>query len=213
MKFLSSPFGALLLLACGFGLMFNPFTKFPYTMLLVSAFVLAVTYFQSRGFVGLGFRKFGIKELALVLLVFAGLELVMDFAVQPAINWLFDEPADYSAFSKLEGDTPKYLKYLGFMWLSAAFSEELFFRGFAFLQIERIFGKGDAVKIVASAVLFALPHLYQGATGLAVTFIFGLAFGAIYAKWKNIWINILVHGLVDSFFLTLAYLGMLSYFN
>ena len=99
------------------------------------------------------------------------------------------------------------------MWISAAVGEELLFRGFAFLQFRKIFGQRNVLIVVLSAVMFSLPHLYQGYVGLVMTFLFGLAFGFIYLKFKNIWINIIVHGLIDTLFLTLAYYGELSFYS
>ncbi|RZJ67590.1 MAG: CPBP family intramembrane metalloprotease [Flavobacterium sp.] len=213
MSFLSTRIGALLSLAIAFAFVFNPYTKFPFTMIVVIAVVFLITYLQYNNFRVLGLKKFTFKDFAIVLILFACIELTMDFLVQPELSILFNEPADYSAFSFLEGKSAQYFKYLGFMWISAAIGEELLFRAFSILQLEKIVGKNPWINVPISALLFALPHYSQGPTGIAVTFIFGLAFAAIYVKWRNIWINILVHGLVDTFFLTLAYFGMLSYFG
>lgn len=213
MNYLSTRLGAALALASGFAILFNPLTKFPITMLAVIGFVFLVTWIGFKSIVPLGFKEFGWRELGLALALFVPLEITMDFLIQPEASILFDEPADYSSFGFIEGDFPIYLKYLAFMWISAAFGEELFFRAFAFLQLETLFGRKDWINIPLSAVLFSLPHLYQGPTGLIVTFAFGLAFGAIYAKWRNIWINVIIHGLVDTFFLTLAYFGLLSFYD
>lgn len=213
MGFLSTRFGAFLALAAAFGLVFNPFSKFPFTFLIVIAFVLLVTWLQNGHLRAIGFKKFGIRELGIALLVFVPLELFVDFIVQPEAAILFNEPANYSAFAFLEGDLPQFAKYLSFMWISAAIGEELLFRGFAMLQLEKIVGKVNWLNIVLSSVLFTLPHWYQGPTGIVVTFVFGLAFGAVWVQWRNIWINILLHALIDTLFLTLAYFGMLSYYG
>ena len=99
------------------------------------------------------------------------------------------------------------------MWISAAFGEELLFRAFAFVQLRKMFGNNKIMLVLLSAILFSLPHLYQGISGLILTFLFGIAFGLIYIRYNNIWINIIVHGLIDTVFMTLAYLGMLSFYN
>lgn len=213
MGFLSTRSGAFLALAAGFGLVFNPFTKFPFTFIVIIAFVLLVSWLQNGNWRELGMRKIGLREFAVVLLVFVPLELFMDFVVQPEAAIIFNEPADYSAFRFLEGNAGKFGQYLLYMWISAAIGEELLFRGFAIAQLERIIGKADWLNVLHSAVLFTIPHWYQGPSGIVVTFVFGLAFGAVFVKWRNIWINILLHGLVDTMFLTLAYLGMLSYYE
>ncbi|MBD3581442.1 CPBP family intramembrane glutamic endopeptidase [Flavobacterium selenitireducens] len=213
MKYLSTPSGAALALALGFALLFNPLTRFPFTMIVVIGFVLLLTWIRFKSVSRLGFASFRWRELEIALALFVPLEIAMDFLIQPEASLIFKEPADYSAFNFIEGDLPNYLKYLAFMWISAAFGEELFFRAFAFLQLETVFGRRDSLNVLLSAILFSLPHLYQGPTGLVVTFAFGLAFAAVYAKWRNIWINIVIHGLVDTLFLTLAYFGMLSFYD
>ena len=99
------------------------------------------------------------------------------------------------------------------MWLSAAIGEELLFRAFTFSQLKRIIGDQKIVIIIISAILFSLPHLYQGSSGLAITFLFGLVFAFIYYKYQNIWINILVHGLIDTLFLTLSFSDHIEFYN
>jgi membrane protease YdiL (CAAX protease family) len=99
------------------------------------------------------------------------------------------------------------------MWISAAIGEELLFRAFAFSQLKKWFGKNNFWLVLLIAVMFSLPHLYQGISGLVMTFLFGLAFGFIYLKFKNIWINIIVHGLVDTVFLTLSYYGLTDFYS
>ncbi len=137
----------------------------------------------------------------------------MDFLFQPLVNRVFNEPADYSSFKIIEGSTYQYLKWLLNMWISAAIGEELFFRSFAFLHLRKIFNNNNILVVIGSSFLFCLPHLYQGNAGFAMTFLFGLAFGFIYLKYKNIWINIIVHGLIDTVFLTLSYLGLTDFYS
>jgi membrane protease YdiL (CAAX protease family) len=210
---LNSRIGALLVLVLCIGLIYNPWTKFPLTFIVIIIAVLAFTYFQDKSLNALQFKKLTLKDIGIVVALYIVLELVMDILVQPAINLIFPEPVDYSAFASLKGNTPKFIKYLCYMWISAAIGEELLFRAFAFAQLGKIIGKRKGVIVVLSAVLFSIPHLYQGSAGLAITFLFGLAFGIIYMRFKNIGINILVHGLIDTLFLTLAYLDMLSFYG
>ena len=137
----------------------------------------------------------------------------MDFLFQPLISLIFNEPADYSYFSIIKGNKLLYFKWLFNMWLSAAIGEELLFRAFTFSQLKRIIGDQKIVIIIISAILFSLPHLYQGSSGLAITFLFGLVFAFIYYKYQNIWINILVHGLIDTLFLTLSFSDHIEFYN
>lgn len=212
-KLLNTKIGAFILFAFTFGLIFNPWTKFPYTFLLIILFILLFTYLQDGHLKALNFKKISLRSVGLIVLLYAILELSMDFIFQPLVNFIFNEPADYSSFEPLKGNSAMYFQYLAYMWISAAFAEELLFRAFAFSQFRKIIGDRKIVLVFLSAVLFSLPHIYQGPAGLAMTFLFGLAFGWMYVRFQNIWINIIVHGLIDTVFLTLAYYGLLSFYG
>jgi uncharacterized protein len=204
---------ALPLMTIAFLLIYNPLTKFPYTFCVIILFILAATWLQDKSFKNLGFKKIGRREIMIILLSYLLLELSMDLIFQPLINTMFNEPADYSVFKKLEGNPVLYFKCIGQMWISAAIGEELLFRAFVFAQAKKLLGNRPFILILISAVLFSIPHLYQGNAGLLTTFVFGTAFAFLYHKFQNIWINIIVHGLIDTVFLTLAYYGLLHFYN
>ncbi len=210
---LSHRLTALLFLIIAFLLVYNPFVKFPYGFCIIIVFILATTWLQDKRLKNLHFEKIGLRELKIIIVCYLLLELSMDFIFQPLINKLLDEPADYSSFELIKGNSSFYLKFLLQMWISAAIGEELLFRAFTFAQLKKVIGNNPLVLILVSAILFSIPHSYQGATGLTVTFLFGIAFGFIYYKFQNIWINIIVHGLIDSVFLTLAYYGLLDFYS
>lgn len=205
--------GALLSYALAFALIYNPFTKFPFTFVVIILAILLLTFLQDGHLKALNFKKINGPEIRTIIVCYIVLELFMDFVAQPLATQLFKEPADYSSFEFIAGNTPAYFKYLAYMWISAAIGEELLFRAFAFSQLEKIFGNSPYTIVILSAVLFSLPHLYQGISGLLLTFLFGLAFGFIYMKSRNIWITILIHGMIDTVFLTLSYYGMLDFYT
>ncbi|RXK60586.1 CPBP family intramembrane metalloprotease [Lacibacter luteus] len=204
---------AALFLLLAFSVMYIPLFKFPYTFCTISVLAFLFTWLQDGNIRVLQLKKFTAKDLLITLLAYIVLECSMDFIVQPAITKLFNEPADYSAFTMLKGNTGLYVKWLLLMWLSAAFGEELFFRSYIIAQLQRILGNKPVLHIVISAALFAVPHIYQGVSGAITTFVFGIAFGFIYVRWKNCWINVLVHGLIDTVFLTLSYLGLTHFYG
>nr|WP_294777371.1 type II CAAX endopeptidase family protein [uncultured Flavobacterium sp.] len=212
-KVLQNKWFSLVFLAIAYSLIYNPLTKFPYTFGLIILFILLISYLQDGSLKHLNFKKLRTKEIKTIIICYLSLELVMDFVFQPLVSLIFNEPADYSAFSMIEGNNALYLKWLFNMWLSAAIGEELLFRGFVFAQLQRVFGNNKIILILVSAALFSLPHLYQGLSGLTMTFLFGIAFALIYSKYKNIWINIIVHGLIDTLFLTLSYTGHIEFYN
>jgi membrane protease YdiL (CAAX protease family) len=198
--------------AC-FGLIFIPFLKFPFKFMAITAIILLVVFLQDGHLRGLNFKRLNAKAIITIVCIYAILELVMDFAIQPLMAKIFNEPADYTAFNFIEGDAQNYFKYLLYMWVSAAVGEEVLFRGFMTLQLRRIIGERKFIIVLLTSILFSLPHLYQGLSGLVMTFLFGLVFGFVYIKFNNIWINIIVHGLIDSLFLTLAYYGETGFYS
>jgi len=210
---LNHKIAALLMMGIAFGLIFVPFAKFPVKFIIITVLALLFAYLQDGSLRGLNFKRLGIREVAITIALYIVLELLMDFAIQPLASKLFNEPADYSAFDFVKGHSAAYFKYLLYMWLSAAIGEEVLFRGFMTLQLQKLFGGRKLFIVLITAVLFSLPHLYQGISGLVMTFLFGLVFGFIYMRFKNIWINIIVHGLIDSLFLTLAYFGAVDFYG
>jgi len=204
---------SFIVLAVAFLLIYNPLTKFPYTFCLIILYILIATYFQDGSLKELNFKPLNFRSAKIILISYLTLELGVDFIVQPIVNWLCNETADYSSFAHIQGDASRYLKWLGSIWISAALGEELLFRAFAFAQLKNMFGKKKGWIVLLSSLMFCLPHLYQGIAGLIMTFIFGIFFSFLYLKYHNIWINIIVHGLIDSAFLTLSYFGYIKFYQ
>lgn len=204
---------SILFLVISMTLIKNPLTKFPFTFIVIILFILVATFFQDGNLKNLNFKNIGLREFKIIILAYIILELLMDFVIQPAVSFTFNEPADYSSFKIIEGNTALYFKWLFNMWISAAVGEELLFRGYVFSQLKKIIGDKKTVIIILSAILFSVPHLYQGIAGLVITFLFGIFFALLYNKYQNIWINIIVHGLINTLFLTLSYLGYINFYN
>jgi len=80
---------------------------------------------------------------------------------------------------------------------TVALCEELIYRGF----VQRVFQdwlRGSvAIAVVASAVFFALAHLYQGRRGLASTLAIGLIFSAIRAWTGSLLPCVVAHFVAD----------------
>ena len=209
----------LLQLIIVLGLMFNPWTVFPFTFIIIIIVILMFTYWKhcSLSEVGLKTDLGIVKIVGSALLLFTIIEPIFDFIVQPLINSIVNESPNYSLFQFIAHDSSKYLKYISFIWISAAIGEELLFRGFMFMQLKLIIPEvryKTFLMILISAVIFSLPHAYQGLSGLLTTFVFGMIFGIVYVKFNyNLWITILLHGFIDSFFITLAYMDKLDYYS
>ena len=92
--------------------------------------------------------------------------------------------------------------------LAAGLGEELIYRGFLFDRLLHV--KGLAGKVwpaaIVQAVLFGLPHGYQGWGGVVLTGIVGLFFAwmRIRAKW-SLWPLVIAHAPYDTVALTAGY--------
>jgi uncharacterized protein len=110
---------------------------------------------------------------------------------------------DYSRFRSLIGDPERLLVSLFIVWVTAAFFEEMVFRGFLLDRLLVLMGPGRArvaLACVLGAALFGLMHAYQGPFGILMTATIGLVFSVSYfALGRNLWALIIAHGLINSY--------------
>jgi membrane protease YdiL (CAAX protease family) len=93
------------------------------------------------------------------------------------------------------GDTRELVKDLAGMTLTAAFLEELLFRGILFRWIEA-FG-GSWAALVLTSALFGLAHIFNATatwvSSLAITVEAGVMLGGAYMLARNLWVPIGLH--------------------
>ncbi|UII20095.1 CPBP family intramembrane glutamic endopeptidase [Fulvivirga ligni] len=216
---LQNRISAFIQLLLAYAFLYNPWTSFPYTFIIIIAAVITLVYLQDRNLQGIGLSASSnfLDTLKTVLIAFIIIEPIVDFIIQPLVNKLTGEVVDYSVFDFIAHDLSQYFKYLFFIIISAGFGEEILFRGFVYRQINIVLPnfKGKILLIIVlSAILFSIPHWYQGPGGVMITFIFGLAFATLYVKTNfNLLATILLHSLVDGLFITLAYFDKLDYYQ
>lgn len=160
----------------GFWLMVSNFT-------LMTCIVLGYKKYARLKWSDLGLGK--PKNWWQPILIFIGLYVAFQlFAryVSPEIVKLGERP-NVSHLMSLKGNLPGLVLALMIVWITAAFLEELIFRGFLLNAIDKLLGGNKWsvwISLVVSSVIFGLIHAYQGITGILVTgsigFIFGLAF-------------------------------------
>ena len=117
-----------------------------------------------------------------------------------------------SRFGEVRDNLPKFLMWLGIIWVSAAFGEEMFFRGYLVTRLQEALPSSllaTIITILIPALIFGYGHYdYQGFRGFVMTALIGLSFGISYILLKkNLWPIILVHGVVDSLAFTAIYMG------
>jgi membrane protease YdiL (CAAX protease family) len=112
------------------------------------------------------------------------------------------------------GNFPLLLYLLPFVWLFAAFGEEVFYRGYLMTRFAQFMGEGKiawGVAVVAQAILFGAAHAYQGPPGMVGIAVGALITGAGTLIWgRNLWPAIIAHGLTDTLGFILLYYGALG---
>jgi membrane protease YdiL (CAAX protease family) len=183
---------------------------------MAGAVSLATLLLRHRGssWHALGFRRpksVGQAVLWTVLLYGAAMALVPALVI-PLARAFDAPPQDLSAFAGLPGNTVQYLLLLlPVSWGSAAFGEELIYRGF----IQQRLGDGlgatrlaRAAAVIGQALIFALAHAYLGPRGMMNAGALGFLAGAVsLANGRNLWPLIIAHGLVDTTGISALFFG------
>lgn len=181
----------------------------------VIASMIFATYCMSRR--GESWRDLGLrwantrgdylKGAGMVVLVFLGASLAnaLLLAVLPLLLGADAERAlpDVSTLGS-------YVLMMAIVWTTAAFGEEMVFRGYLMSRFSRFMGDGRGAWVLAAvfqAIFFGLVHSYQGIGGIITTGFVGLVFGLLYlVARRNLWPMIIGHGLLNTFGITALYL-------
>jgi membrane protease YdiL (CAAX protease family) len=191
----------------------------PFTLPLSGTVLMLAFAAYSLGTRNLRFRDVGFARpeswgktlaggaLAAVLFLLASL-----FVILPLATKLTGKPIDLSLFQDLHGNTGALLQSLAIAWTSAAFAEEMIFRGYLMNRIADLVGrdaKGWAVALLASGAIFGSAHYYQGVTGMINAGTLGILIGLVYLAFRRqLAAAIVCHGLIDSLFFLMVYLSL-----
>ncbi|MET1260566.1 CPBP family intramembrane glutamic endopeptidase [Flagellimonas sp. DF-77] len=208
------------------------FYLIPITVLILGTIMYFMGYFQmifaalivliasaleyGKGlFASMGFQR--AKRKAFDLLVVAPLLAAVIFFAYlylliPGVTYLTGAPMDFSAFEVYKGDLPAILTLTLFAWVSAAFGEEIVFRGYLMRQFVKFFGDGKlalVLNILIFGVLFGFLHAYQGISGQIITGIIGMLLATIfYLRKYDLWFCIALHGFIDTIAMVFIYYGI-----
>ena len=130
---------------------------------------------------------------------------IMQTVAIRVFHWL---PPDMSRYGDLSGNLSRLMLLLTVTWTSAAFGEELLFRGLLITRLESLLGMSrvaDILTVSIQAVLFGVAHALQGPSGMLTAFTIGLIFGVAYVRGRNLWPIVIAHGLIDTFSLVALY--------
>ncbi|GAB4528822.1 MAG: hypothetical protein Tsb0010_11170 [Parvularculaceae bacterium] len=173
--------------------------------------VFAIMKLRGQRFSDLGLRR---PRRIILLPLWVVAIFVVTFAVALggqliAAQFIGGAP-DVSKFAPLYQNLPLFLVSLVSIWVTAAFFEEIVYRGFLLGRLLNIIGDGLGPAIVATllhAVMFGALHAYQGLLGVIATGLVAVVFGVFfYLQQRNLWALIIVHGLIDTLSLIQFYL-------
>jgi len=201
----------LAIIICAILYLLDYFEIITATVLIIIA--SAIEY-RKKLFASLGFQRKRLNAIHLLVLaplVAIGLFILYVIILVPAATAITGEVIDLSDFDSYKGNLPASLILLAFIWTSAAFGEEIFFRGYLMRQFTKFFGSSKLsiiLNIVLLGFLFGWIHSYQGITGQIVSGVTGVLLAIIFHLRKNdLWFNIAVHGFFDTIAVVIFYYG------
>lgn len=200
------------------------FWRYSAPVSLIGTLLLLTGYMRLRG---QSWRDMGLPRLpdrrAKLMLVPKVLLTFVAFCICVATVILGGEALDLKFMSEIpEGvedrfgdiyqNLPQLMLWLGIIWTSAAFGEEMFFRGFVITRLMDVFADvrfASVFSVVLAAALFGYGHYYyQGLRGFIVTGAVAIAFGTMFLVFKrNLWPLIIIHGLIDTLGFVSTYMG------
>lgn len=184
-------------------------TDLPYSFLMLIVLGGITVWANQWKWARVGIRRpMALGKMLVKAILWAIGIVVFSYVAIPILEQWFGKH-DLSFFDPIRGNMMAYILLLVQIWAIVAFFEEFAFRGYLMLQWARLFGEsrlGNLIALVLSSFLFGLGHNYQGITGMLLTgtigFILGISF---YRNEKNLWMPILIHGFVDTIYVTLVY--------
>ena len=201
----------------------------PYAVILVMLFAPLLNYFDRNFsfFFGLGviflilktsnynwslfgFRKIT-KKTILKSLLLSFVLIIVDICIGLVVQNYFGEP-NLTSLEDIKYNTAGFIFILIIVWTLVAFGEEFLFRGYYLKWLAKFFGNSNIAwlsSILITSAYFSLSHYYQGISGIISIFFISLIISLIYYKnRKNLGLFILIHGLTDTYGLTLLYLDI-----
>ncbi|MEP1094159.1 MAG: CPBP family intramembrane glutamic endopeptidase [Cyclobacteriaceae bacterium] len=189
--------------------------KVPYLNLLLAASLILI-YSNKKSSIQneLGFKIPAIFLKTVLTSIGLAISIVFlsYFVFLPIIENLTNVPLELGVFEQLQGNLSLLLPSLAIGWIVGGFLEEVIFRAFMITRFSNLFPNhaGIAASVILPSILFGFLHTYQGPSGQFLTGVVGLMLAVIYiVNKRNIWLNILTHGFVNTVSMTLLYFDLL----
>ncbi|MBS9464364.1 CPBP family intramembrane metalloprotease [Flagellimonas sp. 389] len=163
---------------------------------------------------GLQRPKSWVKTILFSLLLTVAILVVFNLLLNPLLFEFFPpDSKDLSRYDAIKGNTSMLIIALISSWITAAFAEEIIWRGYILKNIAKLLGDKDyswIISLIITSTLFGLLHFVQGPIGIFQTGIVGLIFGIIFILngKRNLWMNIIIHGTIDTISMIAIYYGM-----
>lgn len=192
------------------------FLEVPLLPILLSAIIVIMVSLFTGGLKQIGLSR-SVYPLGSLLGIAIGMAIVINltslYIITPVIENLTNTKLQLGAFSSIEGNTSVYLISLLIGWVIGGFAEEIIFRGFLLSTIMGwIPGKtGEIVGVIVTSAIFGYLHEYQGLSGQLSMVVVGLFLGGIFLmNRKKLWLNIVLHGTINTMSMTALYLGWIQ---
>lgn len=170
-------------------------------------------FYRQHSFAQLGFKPQASWAITISLALPFGtaIALLATSLIDPAAELLTGEPHDISIVDGIRGDLGALIRWLIMAWLFVAVLEELVFRGYLMTGLATILPGGlwgQAANLIITSIIFGLAHAYQGPSGALSATLIGSLIGIVFlGSGFNLWLVILIHGIIDTIQLTLLYAG------
>ena len=162
---------------------------------LIILFVRIHGNISVAGYIGL--RRISWKTVAVVIAVFI-LTFTAIAGLETLYNTFTNSTSAEAANSSFMTDTYSTAGWLPLFWVAvvgfAPAFEEVFFRGFIFVGLQRS-RIGAAGTILLTSLVWASLHLQYNIIGMATIVIFGIVLGVVKLKTRSLWSTILLHSL------------------
>jgi membrane protease YdiL (CAAX protease family) len=177
--------------------------------LIIVASRLGLTSFAQMGFVP---PENWLSTVLLGVLIGSCLSLLSIILIQPLFENITSQPHDVNILEGVRGNWKALLSWLVLIWTFVVFGEEILFHGFLMSQLIKLLGTGSlalVLNVLLTNVVFGLAHAYQGRSGTWSTGIIGVCLCVLYIlSGFNLWLPILVHGMMDTVELVLMSRGV-----
>ncbi|WP_140157766.1 MULTISPECIES: CPBP family intramembrane glutamic endopeptidase [Arenibacter] len=190
---------------------------FPWKVPTIAAIILAymAMRYHDLGLLGLDWPRWK-NTVIWGFIIAITIVVCISNLVNPMMERLLNTEVDVSAYGDLKGNAAFVTDYWWKAMLSAAIAEEIFYRGFTFYVLEKLFKNLQYHKVLVvlvTAFYFGVSHSFQGIVGVTGIFLAAIVFGSsFYLSKKNLYAIILGHALVDSWSLYSLYKGGISLF-